>query len=298
MQLVQNRICGGGPLEWLAVGVVGSHELVDALHQLLDAGERSPADGLIGDQRKEALHLIEPGAVGGDEVHVPARACRQPRLDLGMVVRGVVVADAVDVQISGHGLLDLAQEGQELLMPMARLAGSQHRAIEHVQRGKQRGRAVTLVVMGDALDVAKAHGEHRLRALQRLALTLLVHADDQSVIGRAQVQPHHIAQLLDEERVGGQFEALAAVRLQAKELEVARHAGLGDAGLSGHRANAPVRGAVGRLGVQRGVDQLGQALVIDGARRARAHIVIKPANAPLDESSAPLAHRVIGQLQP
>ncbi len=52
-------------------------------------------------------------------------------------------------------------------MPVARLAGRQHGTVENVQGSKQRGRAVALVVVGDALDVAQSHGQHRLRALQR-----------------------------------------------------------------------------------------------------------------------------------
>src|SRR5437764_12412250 len=72
IQLLDDRFGGGSPLEGLAVGVVMSDELIDALHELLDAGERSAPDGLVGDQCKEALDLIEPGAVGRDEVHVPA----------------------------------------------------------------------------------------------------------------------------------------------------------------------------------------------------------------------------------
>lgn len=46
MQLFENRICGGGPLEGLAVDVVGCDELIDALHELFDAGERAAADHL------------------------------------------------------------------------------------------------------------------------------------------------------------------------------------------------------------------------------------------------------------
>ena len=121
-------------------------------------------------------------------MHVPAGPTGQPGLDLGMAVRCVVVADAVNVQLGGDGLVDLAQKGQELLMPVARLAGCQHGAIEYVQRRKQCGRAMTLVVMGDAFDVAESHGHHRLRSLQRLALTLFIHADDQRVVRRVQVQ--------------------------------------------------------------------------------------------------------------
>ena len=111
MKLFEDQICSGGPLEWLAVRVVGRDEVINALHELFDAGERAASDGFVGDQREEAFDLIEPRAVGRDEVHVPARSGCQPCLDLRMAVGGVVVDDAVDVQIGGHGLVNLAQEG-------------------------------------------------------------------------------------------------------------------------------------------------------------------------------------------
>jgi hypothetical protein len=88
-------------------------------------------------------------------------------------------------------------------MPMTRLACREH-TVEHVQRREQRGCAMALVVVGEALDIAEPHGQHGLRALQRLALTLLVHADEQRVVRWAQIQADHIAQLLNEERVVGQ----------------------------------------------------------------------------------------------
>jgi hypothetical protein len=78
MQLFKNRICGGRPLERFAVGIVMSDELIDSLHELLDAGERSASDGLVGDQCKETLDLVQPGAVSRDEVHMPARPAGWP----------------------------------------------------------------------------------------------------------------------------------------------------------------------------------------------------------------------------
>ena len=78
---------------------------------------------------------------------------------------------------------------------------------------------MALVVVGDPFSVAKAHRQHRLGALERLTLALLVHADDQRIVRWAQIQAHHVAQLLYEERIRRQLEALGAVRLQAKELE-------------------------------------------------------------------------------
>ena len=154
------------------------------------------------------------------------------------------------------------------------------------------------VVVGHPFDVAQAHRQHRLGALERLALALLVHAQHDCVLGRTQIQPHDIAQLLDEERIGGELEVLGAVRLQAQELEVAVHAGGRDRRLSGDRSHAPVRGAARRLGMQGLVDQLGHALVIDRARLAGPKFIVKPIEPVLEVASAPLAHRGASQLQP
>ena len=152
MQLLKNRICSGRPAERLTVGIVVSDELVDTLHQLLDTGERSTPDGLVGDQREEPFDLVQPGTVGRDEVHVPAWPTGQPGLDLRMTMSGVVVHDAVDVQLGRNRLVDLAQEGQELLVAVARLAAGQHGAVQDIQRCKQRRGAMALVVVGNALD--------------------------------------------------------------------------------------------------------------------------------------------------
>lgn len=72
MQLLKDRISGSSPFERLAVGVVCGDEVINALHELFDAGERSSPNGFVGDQCEESLDLIEPRAVSRDEVHVPA----------------------------------------------------------------------------------------------------------------------------------------------------------------------------------------------------------------------------------
>ena len=164
-------------------------------------------------------------------------------------------------------------------MAMARLATGQHGAIEDIERCKQGRCAMTLVVMGGALDVAEAHGQHGLRSLQRLALTLLVHADHQSILRWAKVKADHVAQLLYEERIVGQLESLCAMGLQAKQLKVTLHAGLGYACLGCHRAHAPVRRAVGRFGVQCRFNQLRHPLIINAARRSRSNLVVLIENA-------------------
>jgi len=50
-------------------------------------------------------------------------------------------------RLSGrHRGLDLVEEADELLMPVALHVAADHRAIQHVERGEQRGRAVPDVV--------------------------------------------------------------------------------------------------------------------------------------------------------
>ena len=54
-----------------------------------------------------------------------------------------------------------------------------------------------LVVVGTPLGLAGSHRQQRLSTVQRLNLALLVHAEDQSVIGWVQVQPHDVAHFLE-----------------------------------------------------------------------------------------------------
>src|SRR5471032_2249807 len=104
MRFLKNGIRSRCPSKRLALLVVGVDEMIDAFNELLDARERATANGLVSDQCEETFHLIEPGAVGRREVHMPTRASRQPRLDLRVAMSGVVVDDAMDVQIRRHRL--------------------------------------------------------------------------------------------------------------------------------------------------------------------------------------------------
>ena len=100
----------------------------------------------MGDEGEETFDLVEPGGIGGREVNVPTRTAGEPSLDVGMLVGGVVVDDEMDVELGRHIGLDVTQEGEELLMTMARFALGEDRAVEHVEGGEQGGGAVTLVV--------------------------------------------------------------------------------------------------------------------------------------------------------
>jgi hypothetical protein len=79
------------------------------------------------------------------------------------------------------------------------------------------------VVMGDALDIAQAHGQHRLGTVQGLNLARFIHAKYQGVVGWIQVQANDVASLLDEEWIGREFEATSSVRLYRKHLKHTMH---------------------------------------------------------------------------
>lgn len=58
---------------------------------------------------------------------------------------------------------------------------------------------------------ARHHRQYRRRAVQRLDLGLLVHAQDQRLLRRVEVEPDDVADLVDELRVVGQLERVDPV---------------------------------------------------------------------------------------
>jgi hypothetical protein len=149
---------------------VSADEAVDFFDEVGGGLEGATTDGALGDEGEEAFDLVEPGGIGGREVNVPTRTAGEPSLDLGMLVRGVVVDDEMDVELGWHVGLDVTQEGEELLMAMAGFTLGDDRAVKHVEGGEQRGCAMALVVVGDAFDVAEPHGQHGLGAFEGLDL--------------------------------------------------------------------------------------------------------------------------------
>src|SRR5437899_10129847 len=161
LDLPEDRIRGGGPEEGASVAIVVLHELIDLGHELREAGKGAAADGALRDERKPALNLIEPGRVGRREVEVVAGMPGEPAAYLGVLVGPVVVHDEVHVEVRRDLGVEVAQERQELLVPMARLALMEHGSRGHVQGGKERRRAVALGVVGDPFARTPAGGARR-----------------------------------------------------------------------------------------------------------------------------------------
>lgn len=82
----------------------------------------------------------------------------------------------------------------------------------HVERRKQWGRAMPPIVVRATFDLAGPHRQHGLRAVQRLNLRFLVHAEHDRMRRWMHVRADDVAHLLDEQRVRRQLEGLGAMR--------------------------------------------------------------------------------------
>src|SRR6476620_7189725 len=135
-----------------------------------DAGESARADDRGGDFTKEALHQIEPGGRGRNEMDVKTGGTLEPAGNLGVLVGRIVVANDVKLELGSDLLIDLAQEGQPLLMAMARSGVGKYLAGKVVQGGKEGHRSMAIVVVGLGANVSLAQRQARLGAFEGLAL--------------------------------------------------------------------------------------------------------------------------------
>jgi len=94
--------------------------------------------------------------------------------------------------------------------------------------------------MSDSFQVTQAHRQHRLGAIERLNLRLFIDREHDRVVGRIQVEAHHITHLFDEEWIAGKLEASAAVGLDSKRLEDPVHGRFRESIGFGGLAYAPV----------------------------------------------------------
>ena len=170
---------------------------------------------LLGQFRKVSLHRVKPRAGRGREVkEEPLVAC-QPRQNGWMLVSGVIVENDMDRLSSRKLGVDGVEEAYELLVAVALHAAADHLALQHVQRRKECGRSVALVIVGLGSSAALLHGKAGLGAVQRLDLALLVEQKNDGMGRRIDIEPYHIAQLLHEPRVIGELELFDPVRLKA-----------------------------------------------------------------------------------
>ena len=206
---------------------------------------------------------------------------------------GDVVENGVD---RGSGLDppgDMVEKGEELLGAVAidHLAGD-------LSGGDVEGRhqacgAVAPVVVGAGLGMAGLHRQGPLRPPERLILRLLVHRDDDGVVGRIDVEADDVADFHFEPRVAGDLERLDLVGLQAVALQNAEHRRDGDVQLLRQRSQRPVAGVLRRRR-HRELDQLPHFLLRYRLAAPFPGDVAKQAADALQEEAVPPHRQTVG----
>src|ERR1700738_3035853 len=118
----------------------------------------------------------------------------------------------MDGQISGNCTIDMLQELAELNRPMAWPALADDRSRGDIQGSEQTGGAMALVVVSSTLGLP---GQDGLTTAQSLNLALLLHAQHQRVMGWVHVQTDYVSHLVQQQRIVGQLEGLAAMGTQS-----------------------------------------------------------------------------------
>ncbi len=292
----EDLVGGLGPDEGGRGGVVRVDEGADRRLQLREAAMHAAANLLVRQLREPALHEVQPGPVRRREMHVEARALGQPPLDERRLVGPVVIQDEMNREGRGDRGINRIEELPELEGPVATVHLPEDFAGLDIERRKQRGRAVAAVVVGPPLDLAGAHGQQRLRPIERLDLRLLVDAQDDGVFGRVHVQADDVAHFLDQQRIGRELEGLAAVGLQAERVPDAGDCHAAEPGGLGHPAHAPVRLPAGRRLQRPGHDAF-DGVVRDRPRGSGPRLVVEPLQPVANKAAAPLADRLIAHAQ-
>ena len=196
----------------------------------------------------------------------------------------------MDVKVGRDGLVDQVEEAPELLGALPGRHLRDHLSGGDIEGGVEVGSAVTDVVVRASLGHPGHQRQHRCRAIERLDLRLLVHAEHDRGLRRVQVQPDDVPDLVDELRIRGELERLRLVRLQPERSPDPADRALAHPGRRRHRARRPVRRRP-RLLLQRLYDHPLDVLVTDRARLARPRLVMKPIQPLPRKPATPLPDR-------
>ena len=209
----QNVVCRLRPSEGFGIVIDGVDVILDGLFQFLRGAMNTASQLLFGQQGKQALDLVQPRSAGRGEVDMPVRPLGEPCSDGWGLVGGVIVHDQMDIEIVRHIGIDLTKKRQKFLGAVSLEASSDHLAGGNIEGGEERRRAMPLIVVSAPFSLTWPHRQERLCPIERLDLALFIDAQHQSALGRVEIKPDNVPHLLDEKRVSGKLERLAAMRL-------------------------------------------------------------------------------------
>ena len=296
VDLPKDRLAVGLPDEARGPGVVRGDVLVVRPLEVSDRRETPVADAVPRDLAEEALDEVHPRARRRRVVHAHPRVLREPGPDVRVLVRGVVVQHDVDLDASGDVPVDLPEEREPLFVRVRLVVVVDDPARQIVEGCEERRRAVARVVVRLRADVPDPERQARLRALERLALGLLVAAEDDGVLRRVEVEADDVPELGREVRVLRDLERPREVRLDAVLVPDEAHGVLRDADGPGHRP-----GAVPRVPLRRARRLRDDPLPLLVRYRRLAppsRKVRQPADAGCQEPLRPFLHGHAGDAEP
>src|SRR5580704_13992755 len=112
-------------------------------------------------------------------------------------------------------------------------------AFQITQSGKERDGAVADVIMGLGASISLPQRKRALCALQCLARTLLVATEHQSTLGRIQVEPDDVPELLFKVRIIGDLKSFQPMGLDFVIAPNALDRALAHSGFARHGAHTP-----------------------------------------------------------
>ena len=190
-------------------------EAVDGGLKVDEGMKHAAFESTVGQPGEEALDGIEPRTGRWRKVEGETRVAVEPLANLGVLVSGIVVEDDVDGLAGGHPCFDQIKKANEFLVAMPLHVAADHGPVEHVERRKERGGAVALVIMGHGPGSPFLERQAGLGSVEGLDLALLVERQDDRVGGRRDIKADDVAELVDELRIIGKLELPNAVRLEA-----------------------------------------------------------------------------------
>ncbi len=150
---------------------------------------------------------------------------------------------------------------------------------------------------GPPFQLPRPHREHGLRAVQGLDLRLLVHAEDDRLVRGIQVQTHDVADLVDQQRIRGELEAIDPVWPEPKSAPDAADRHRAHSESLGHVPGAPVGRGLG-LALQGQVSPLARLGHPRSYGALRARLVEQAIQPAFDEARPPLPDRRVRQPEP
>jgi AraC-like DNA-binding protein/CheY-like chemotaxis protein len=290
--LGEDFVSGFGPDEWFRRPVANGQILANGGFERPRAAMRAALDLLLRQGGKPALDQVQPRGARRGEVHMKPRMASKPSAHPRRLVRPVVVENQMNVEVRRRVRVDRVQKLQELLTAMPPVQFANHPAGGHIERGEQRGRPVTHVIMRAPFRLARAQRQNRRGAVERLNLAFFIDRQEQGAIRRAEVQPDDVAHLVDEQRILRQLKRVDAVRLQGKRLPDPRDRRLTHVAVLGQAARRPVRRIVRHRFQRRRQDAL-HIGIGDRARHARTRLVEQPIQTAHQKATAPFADRLL-----